>query len=80
MKVFITRHNLRTELFKLNNSNGICEIASFGLSFYYAYTIYISDFNDLYEQKYLTSIMKKQYYAVIRYLNSHDDYTELYNI
>lgn len=81
MKVFITRrYNLKTELIKVNNFKSICVVAGFGLCFYYAFTIYIDDFNDLYEQKNLTPITKKQYYAVIRYLNSHDDYTKLYNI
>ena len=80
MKVFITKRSLRAELIKVNNSKGICEIASFGLSFYYAYIIKIDDFHELYERAYLTTITKKQYYAAIRYLNSHDDYTKLYNI
>jgi hypothetical protein len=77
-KYYIDRSVTITRLFKTNPAiSNDCEVISFGLSFYQKYTITWEGF--CYISSSLLSITEKQYYAIVRYLNTHQgDYSELY--
>ena len=77
-KYYIDRSVTITRLFKTNPAiSNDCEVISFGLGFYQEYTITWEGF--YYISSSLLPITEKQYYAIVRYLNTHQgDYSGLY--
>lgn len=80
-KYYIERSVTITRLFKttpINLIDNYCEVISFGLSFYQKYSISWQGFH--YISLSLLPITEKQYYAIVRYLNTHQgDYSGLYH-